>query len=241
VTDCDSPTSNTPCSTLLPGWPADKGVDASHLLPGSSPGKVDSHGNPYCKQFTGFPPGYLAMMKFTHAKDPTVDILLTENGWCGTDEDEEDKMDQLNYFKDFVEQVYLAVVEEKIPIIGYTAWALYDNWEWGSYGPLFGIYAVNFTSQTGSPDFYEAKPTDLARIPRASAKWFQKVATTGCLDGWSDLSNTGKSVGTSSSGVKVGVSVGVVAVVAAVAAVVAAVVMVVQRQRRAGYDSLPRA
>ncbi|ETP15882.1 hypothetical protein F441_09463, partial [Phytophthora nicotianae CJ01A1] len=31
-------------------------------------------------------------------------------------------------------------------------------------------------------------PTDLARIPRPSAKWFKKVSETKCLDGWSEFS-----------------------------------------------------
>ncbi|RLN74382.1 hypothetical protein BBJ28_00020220 [Nothophytophthora sp. Chile5] len=180
ITDCDSGASNTPCSSLHVGFGLDKGVDDTHLVPGSRPGLEDSQGNNYCKSYTAYPPGYLDTMKWMHAKDPTAEILLTENGWCGNDAVE--NMDQLWFFQTYAEQVYKAVVEEKIPVIGYTAWSFLDNYEWGSYGPRFGLYYVNFTTQTGSIEGYTPKSTDLQRIPRPSAKWFSKLATTGCLD-----------------------------------------------------------
>jgi hypothetical protein len=230
VTDCDSPNSKTKCNTLLPGWPTDEGIDQTQLMPGTMQGKVDRHGNNYCQQCTGYPPGYLAFMKWVHAKDPSADILLTENGWCGNDDVE--NMDQLHYFQAFVEQVYIAVEEEKLPVIGYTAWSFLDNYEWGSYGPRFGLYYVNFTEQAGSPDYYEPKSTDLARIPRPAAKWFKKVATTRCLDDSSEFLTTAPA-GTSTLGY-IGSGVGGVAVVGAVVA--AGVVY----QRRRGYTGIPQ-
>ncbi|EEY61148.1 glycoside hydrolase, putative [Phytophthora infestans T30-4] len=181
VTDCDSPTSTVDCASLAPGWQADKGVDDTHVMPGTLRPKPDRFGNNYCANlFTPYPPGYLDMIRYVHSQDPTVDILLTENGWCGNGEVE--NYDQVHFFEQFVGQVYKAVVEEKIPVIGYTAWSFLDNFEWGSYKPRFGMYYVNWTSETGSPDFNNPKPTDLARIPRPSAKWFHQLSTTRCLD-----------------------------------------------------------
>ncbi|KAL4103163.1 hypothetical protein PRIC1_006898 [Phytophthora ramorum] len=188
ITDCDSEASNTPCSSLHVGFGQDKGVDDTHIVPGSRPGLQDSQGNNYCKSYTAFPPGYLQTIKWMHAKDPSAEILLTENGWCGNDEVE--NLDQLWFFQSYTEQVYKAVVEEKIPVIGYTAWSFLDNYEWGSYGPRFGLYYVNFTAQTGSVEGYEPKPTDLQRIARPSAKWFSKLASTGCLDELSQANET---------------------------------------------------
>ncbi|KAI9987512.1 hypothetical protein PInf_023553 [Phytophthora infestans] len=231
VTDCDSDRSNTPCSTLLPGYQADKGVDESHVMPGTRAGVTDRFGNSYCKMFTGYPPGYLDTMRYLHMQDTTVDILLTENGWCGNDD--VDNYDQLWYFKSFVEQVYKAVVEEKIPVVGYTAWSFLDNYEWGTFNPRFGLYYVNFTEQTGSPDFYEPRTTDLARIPRPSAKWFNKVATTKCLDSWSEFSTkvTLHESATNNFGF-------VVKFVALAAVAIGIAVVIVYKHRRSGYKPL---
>jgi beta-glucosidase/6-phospho-beta-glucosidase/beta-galactosidase len=179
VTDCDSPTSETSCGKLTLGWEHDKGVDDSRMPEGGRRSSKDSAGNYNCAWFTAYPPGYLELIKWTHKYDTSAEILLTENGWCGNDQ--VDNLDQLWYYQNYLEQVHKAVSEEKIPVIGYTAWSFFDNYEWGSFQPRFGLYYVNFTSQTGSPDYFEAAPTDLTRIPRSSAKWFSQLSKTKCL------------------------------------------------------------
>ncbi|GMF55082.1 unnamed protein product [Phytophthora fragariaefolia] len=186
VTDCGvSPQSKSPCKKLGKGWERDLGVDISHSneLPGSRHSSKDRHGRLNCGWFTAYPPGYLETIKWLHAADPGADILLTENGWCGNEEVE--NLDQLWYYQEYVAQVHKALVELKIPIIGYTAWSFLDNYEWGSFSPRFGLYYVNFSSSTGDKDeVYEPQPTGLERIPRPAAKWFGHVAKTKCLDGW---------------------------------------------------------
>ncbi|KAE9044019.1 hypothetical protein PR003_g3161 [Phytophthora rubi] len=186
VTNCGaSPKSKSPCKKLGKGWERDLGVDISHSneLPGSRRSSKDRHGRLNCGWFTAYPPGYLETIKWLHAADPTADILLTENGWCGNEQVE--NMDQLWYYQEYVAQVHKALVELKIPIIGYTAWSFLDNYEWGSFAPRFGLYYVNFSSSTGAKDeAYEPQPTGLERIPRPAAKWFGHVAKTKCLDGW---------------------------------------------------------
>ncbi|KAL3668997.1 hypothetical protein V7S43_006284 [Phytophthora oleae] len=180
VTSCNSKTSNKDCDTLLPGFERDRGIDDSHIIPGTRERSKKAQQDPHCAFFTAYPPAYLDIIKWLHKHDKSADILLTENGWCGDDEVE--NLDQLWYFQAYLEQVHKAITEENIPIIGYTAWSLLDNFEWGSYESRFGLFYVNYTSETGSPDYYESKPSDLARIPRPSAKWFQKVATSKCLN-----------------------------------------------------------
>ncbi|RLN87171.1 hypothetical protein BBJ28_00022617 [Nothophytophthora sp. Chile5] len=179
VTDCDSAQSETPCNQLPLGHARDRGLDDSRTPNGA---RVPPASNPVCSWLAGYPEGYLATIKWLHAQDPATDILLTENGWCGDDEVE--NMDQLWYFQAYLEQVHKAIVEEKIPVIGYTAWSFLDNNEWGSYKPRFGLHYVNFTGQTGSKHGFTPEATDLERIPRPAAKWFAHVATTKCLDGW---------------------------------------------------------
>ncbi|KAF4039719.1 Glycosyl hydrolase family 1 [Phytophthora infestans] len=180
VTSCSSKTSNIDCKTLSAGSEQDRGIDDSHIIPGTRQRSKKAQQDPHCAFFTAYPPGYLETIKWLHKHDTSTDILLTENGWCG--DDEIDNPDQLWYFQAYLEQVHKAITEEHIPVIGYTAWSFLDNYEWGSYESRFGLYYVNYTSESGSPDFYEPKPSDLARIPRPSAKWFQKVASSKCLN-----------------------------------------------------------
>ncbi|ETM00851.1 hypothetical protein L917_02474 [Phytophthora nicotianae] len=243
VTDCDSEASSTPCFSLHVGFGQDKGVDDSQLVPGSRPGLQDSKGNNYCKSYTAYPPGYLDTIKWMHAKDPSAKILLTENGWCG--DDEVDNWTQLWFFQSYTEQVYKAVVEEKIPVIGYTAWSFLDNYEWGSYGPRFGLYYVNFTEETGSPDFEKPKPTDLQRIARPSAKWLSKVASTGCLDELPHKQETAavimRAAAREEPSVITGAAFSIELFVGAVAAAVGTVVLAAATwRRRQGYSVIPR-
>ncbi|KAG7389536.1 hypothetical protein PHYPSEUDO_010181 [Phytophthora pseudosyringae] len=148
VTDCDSERSQISCDELPLGHARDRGIDdtQARVPPASSRERSG---------LAGSPGGYLATIKWLHAKDPTVDILLTENGWCGNDELE--NRDQVNFFGEVVEQVYKAVVEHNIPIIGW------------SYNPRSGLHNVNDTKNAS---------------PHPAAKWFTHLSTTKCLDGW---------------------------------------------------------
>ncbi|KAJ0410206.1 hypothetical protein P43SY_002538 [Pythium insidiosum] len=179
VTDCRSPYSKVKCSKQTIGWERDMGVDESRMPPGARPSSTDAHGKRLCTWFTGYPQGYIDTIRWMHKQDPSADILLTENGWCGNETIANE--DQLWYYQRYVEQVHLAMAEEKIPIVGYTAWSFVDNYEWGSFKPRFGLYYVNFTSHTGSKTAWTPRPTDLARVPRIAATWYAELAKTKCM------------------------------------------------------------
>ncbi|ETM45709.1 hypothetical protein L914_09301 [Phytophthora nicotianae] len=235
VTDCDSPTSKRSCDQLTLGWEKDKGVDDTRAPEGSRLSSMDRHGNRNCAWFTAYPPGYLALMKWVSAHDPSADVLLTENGWCGNAE-ADGAEDQMWYYTNYMEQVYKAVTEEKIKVIGYTAWSYLDNYEWGSFEPRFGLYYVNFTSQTGSKDYVSAKPTELERVPRPAAKWFSKLAKTKCIPTTSESAVVSAPSGVSSSeGLSTWSIVGIV--VAAVVVVGAAVIGIRAYNNRRGSTS----
>jgi beta-glucosidase len=55
-------------------------------------------------------------------------------------------------------------IDDGANVLGYFAWSLLDNFEWGSgYTSKFGIVYVDFNSTT------------LERVPKASANWFRDM------------------------------------------------------------------
>ncbi|KAG7402221.1 hypothetical protein PHYBOEH_003480 [Phytophthora boehmeriae] len=180
TTDCDSERSETNCSDLTLGWATDLGVDDSHSPEGTRHAYGSLVDPNSCHSDSGYPPGYLQVIRFLHEHDTSADILLTENGWCGNETIA--NPDQVWYHRTHLEQVHKAIYEENIPIIGYTVWSFMDSFEWTSYAGRRGLYFVNFTDHTGDVDEYSALPTQLERIQRSAGAWYSNVATTGCFE-----------------------------------------------------------
>lgn len=92
-------------------------------------------------------------------------IHITENGAAFVDEvnadGEVDDPSRLSYIKRHLEQVHRAI-EAGIPVKGYFAWSLMDNFEWGfGYSKRFGLVYVDYKTQQ--------------RIIKSSAKWYSEV------------------------------------------------------------------
>ncbi|MEY2401057.1 MAG: beta-glucosidase [Ilumatobacteraceae bacterium] len=95
--------------------------------------------------------------------------LITENGAAMPDEHVVDGRviddDRLEYIAAHLAQVHQAI-EDGVPVEGYFAWSLLDNFEWAhGYGPKFGIVAVDRATQH--------------RTPKKSALWYAQVAKSG--------------------------------------------------------------
>ena len=95
--------------------------------------------------------------------------LITENGAAMPDAVVVDGRviddDRLEYFAAHIGQVHQAM-EDGVPVEGYFAWSLLDNFEWGhGYGPKFGLVAVDMETQH--------------RTPKRSALWYAEVAKSG--------------------------------------------------------------
>ena len=92
-------------------------------------------------------------------------IYITENGASYTDQpDPTGKiLDQrrIDYYDQHLRAVANAI-QAGVPVEGYFAWSLMDNFEWKhGYSQRFGLVDVNFENQK--------------RTPRASAYWFSQV------------------------------------------------------------------
>ncbi|MBL8103346.1 MAG: family 1 glycosylhydrolase, partial [Anaerolineales bacterium] len=92
-------------------------------------------------------------------------IHITENGAAFVDEiDSDGEVDdpaRLSYIQRHLQQVHRAI-EAGIPVKGYFAWSLMDNFEWGfGYSKRFGLVYVDYKTQK--------------RIVKSSAKWYQRA------------------------------------------------------------------
>jgi len=68
---------------------------------------------------------------------------------------------RVHYLGTYLEAAHRAI-QEGVPLKGYYAWSLMDNFEWCfGYDPRFGIIHVDFKTQK--------------RTFKKSAKWYQKV------------------------------------------------------------------
>jgi len=99
-------------------------------------------------------------------------IYITENGAAFIDEvgadGEVDDPARLSYIKRHLEQVHRAV-ESGIPVKGYFAWSLMDNFEWGfGYSKRFGLIHVNYETQK--------------RTFKSSAKWYRQAIQRNAVD-----------------------------------------------------------
>lgn len=176
VTDCDSPASKVDCKKLTPGWTADIGVDSTQVP--NLPGIRFSTGQ--CGGFFGHATDYLTAIEWIHAHDKSVNLLLTENGWCG--DETIHNVNQTWYYRTHLQQVHKAITQKNIPIIGYMAWSFVDNYEWGSYEKRYGLYHVDYPANIGSKDLYDVPAGSLTRTPRDAAKLLSNVAKSGCVD-----------------------------------------------------------
>ena len=75
---------------------------------------------------------------------------------------------RLNYFRDHLVVAHKAI-ENGIPLSGFFAWSLLDNFEWSfGYRQRFGIVWVDFETQE--------------RIPKDSALWYRDVISQNGFD-----------------------------------------------------------
>ncbi|WP_042462017.1 GH1 family beta-glucosidase [Neobacillus dielmonensis] len=100
-----------------------------------------------------------------------IPLFITENGACCRDELVNGKvMDQnrVKYYQQHLTAVSRAI-ESGIPIIGYLAWSLLDNFEWAEgYGKRFGLVYVDFQT--------------LERKKKESYYWYKKVIANGWME-----------------------------------------------------------
>lgn len=77
------------------------------------------------------------------------DVLIAENGmairrkWDNRESDRRDHITRSRFLELHVAEIR-KICAQGVPLIGYLHWSLFDNYEWGSYTPRFGLYRINF-------------------------------------------------------------------------------------------------
>lgn len=93
---------------------------------------------------------------------PAVPILVTENGIATADDAQPIAYTQAALVG------LAAAMADGIDVRGYLHWSLLDNYEWGHYGPTFGLIAVDRTT--------------FIRTPKPSLSWLGEWAKRGELE-----------------------------------------------------------
>jgi beta-glucosidase len=89
---------------------------------------------------------------------PGVAIIVTENGVAASDDAQ-----RIEYTTGALQSLRTAM-DDGADVRGYFHWSLLDNWEWGHWGPTFGLVAVD-------RDTFERKP-------KPSLDWLGGLAPT---------------------------------------------------------------
>jgi len=110
--------------------------------------------------------GMYAILKQFAAYRGVHRIIVTEGGAAFNDQPEGEYVrdtDRIRYFQDYLGAV-LQAKKEGVPVDGYFAWTLTDNWEWAEgYRARFGLVYTDFDTQQ--------------RIIKDSGHWFKQLLT----------------------------------------------------------------
>jgi beta-glucosidase len=110
-------------------------------------------------------PGLKETLLRVHREYPEVPLYITENGAAFEDRVDSDgaidDADRTEFISGHLHACYEAIAEG-VPLRGYFAWSLMDNFEWAwGYTRRFGLVYVDYTNQL--------------RTPKASAHWYSDV------------------------------------------------------------------
>jgi beta-glucosidase len=109
-------------------------------------------------------PGLVETLRRVHDDYPDIPLYITENGAAFDDQVVDGKVDdpdRIAYFDQHL-RACRAAIDAGVPLKGYFAWSLLDNYEWAwGYTRRFGLVHVDYESQR--------------RTPKSSARWYAEV------------------------------------------------------------------
>jgi beta-glucosidase/6-phospho-beta-glucosidase/beta-galactosidase len=113
------------------------------------------------------PDGLVDVIEMVHDRAPDLPVYITENGAAYTDEVGSDGQIADEERRRYFEQHTAACAEalqRLLPLKGYFAWSLLDNWEWAfGLSRRFGLVYVDYATQQ--------------RTVKQSGAWFRDLLT----------------------------------------------------------------
>jgi hypothetical protein len=88
-----------------------------------------------------------------YAQDFGRSVMIAENGMAlrrrpdNLATTRRDRILRSQFLRLHVHEV-VKITEDDVPLIGYLHWSLFDNYEWGTYTPRFGLYSIDFADGT---------------------------------------------------------------------------------------------
>ncbi len=119
-----------------------------------------------------YPQGLTELVERVHREYGPQRIYITENGAAYSDGPDESgrvaDTRRIDFMRGHVRACHRAI-ENGVPLAGYFAWSLMDNFEWAhGYERRFGLYWVDYKTQK--------------RIPKDSAFWYHDVIAANTVD-----------------------------------------------------------
>lgn len=105
--------------------------------------------------WTAVPQGLYFFCHYYANEFPGRPLIIAENGMalrkrCDNSYSlRRDKLSRSEFLRLHIE-VVIRIVRDGIPLVGYLHWSLFDNYEWGSYTPRFGLYSLNYETGDGA-------------------------------------------------------------------------------------------
>lgn len=114
-----------------------------------------------------YPRGFYELLHWIRTEYNNPPVYITENGISlyekANKEKKVDDIKRIQYYKDYIYQMYLAI-QEGCNVRGYFAWSFLDNLEWHlGYEKTFGLVYVDRADK------------NLTRYPKESAYWYSEL------------------------------------------------------------------
>lgn len=99
--------------------------------------------------WTILPRGLYFFCRYYAEEFPGRPLVIAENGMAlrrrrdNSYSHRRDNVSRSEFLRLHIEEV-IRIVGDDIPLIGYLHWSLFDNYEWGTYTPRFGLYSLNY-------------------------------------------------------------------------------------------------